>query len=514
MRALTAAALILASATAVLTATVPAIAEPKIETPHEVFNPDGTIQRLTVKPETQPKVRSLAAAPSRLKPVEINGPSENRIDLVILGDGFTADQQTDFATETDRAVAAITEREPYKTYRKLFNIWRIEIDSPESGVSGDPTADVKKNTPLGAAFFCGGGGTERALCVDTTAVWQYATALLPQADQLLVMANSTKYGGVGYDRIGTFSRNVSATETVLHELGHSQGRLADEYDYDGPEVYVGDEPVEANVTINAAGAKWQPWLGEPTPDGGVIGAFEGGKYSRKGIYRPSDNSLMRSLGQQFSLVNREKMVQSFYSATRPVDSVSTPAGQTHNPAQPLVVKTTDQALTVEWTADGQPVAAWNGKRTLTPADLAGVGKDTFALKLTVTDPTSFVRNTAYKQDLTQTLAWTVAKNNGNGATATFAKTGDWGSGWEGGVTVKAGLVVLPAWKVEFDVPAGFAITSAWDADMVRSGDHYTFTSKSWAGPLNPGATARFGLVGSPGNFPGPLNCTLNGNPCN
>ncbi|MFI6504067.1 M64 family metallopeptidase [Nonomuraea typhae] len=497
----------------VFAATVPAHAGPEVEIPHEVFHPDGTIHRITTPPPNPPRVRALAPAPSRLRQVEVNGPSENRIDLVILGDGFTAAEQGDFATEVDKAVTAITGREPYTSYRKLFNIWRIEIDSPESGVSGDPTPDVKKNTPLGSAFYCGGGGVERALCVDTTAVWQYAQALLPQADQLLVLANSHKYGGVGYEKIGTFSRNPQATEVVLHELGHSQGRLADEYDYDGPETWPGGEPVEANVTADQTAAKWSLWKGEQTPDGGLIGAVEGGKYSRKNIWRPSDNSLMRSLGQQFSLVNREKLVQSFYDQTKPVDSASTPSGQTHNPAAALELKTLDVPLTVAWTADGQPVAAWAGKKTLTPADLGGVGRDTYALKATVTDPTAFVRNPIYKPYLTQTLSWTVARNNGNGATAVFAKTGDWGTGFEGAVTVKAGLTTLPSWKVEFDVPAGVVINSAWDADMTRNGDHYTFTSKSWAGPLNPGATAKFGLTGAPGNFAGPLNCKLNGNPC-
>ncbi|WP_214326099.1 chitinase [Nonomuraea sediminis] len=98
-------------------------------------------------------------------------------------------------------------------------------------------------------------------------------------------------------------------------------------------------------------------------------------------------------------------------------------------------------------------------------------------------------------------------------TATFTKTSDWGSGFEGKVTIANGGSTPLSWNVQFDVPAGFSIPSAWDAQLSRSGQHYTFTPPSWAGPLAPGASASFGFNGSPGNFPGITNCTLNGAPC-
>ncbi|GIH69953.1 cellulose binding domain-containing protein [Sphaerimonospora thailandensis] len=98
-------------------------------------------------------------------------------------------------------------------------------------------------------------------------------------------------------------------------------------------------------------------------------------------------------------------------------------------------------------------------------------------------------------------------------TATFAKTQDWGSGFGGSVTVSNGTSSPVNWNVQFDLPAGFSIPSAWDATMARSGQHYTFTPPSWAGALAPGAKQSFGFNGNPGNFPGITNCTVNGNPC-
>ncbi|MGW0809796.1 chitinase [Nonomuraea sp. NPDC002799] len=100
------------------------------------------------------------------------------------------------------------------------------------------------------------------------------------------------------------------------------------------------------------------------------------------------------------------------------------------------------------------------------------------------------------------------------ATATFVKVSDWGSGFEGKVTVTNGTTTpMNGWNVQFDVPAGFAIPSAWDAVMSRNGQHYTFTQPAWAGPLAAGAGTSFGFNGAPGNFPGITGCTLNGAPC-
>ncbi|MFI6885251.1 glycosyl hydrolase family 18 protein [Streptosporangium canum] len=100
------------------------------------------------------------------------------------------------------------------------------------------------------------------------------------------------------------------------------------------------------------------------------------------------------------------------------------------------------------------------------------------------------------------------------ATATYSTASDWGSGFEGKVTVKAGTSALTSWKVEFDLPAGNSIASAWDADLTKSGNHYTFVNKAWNGALAAGASVSFGFNGAPGGLSGVLNCKLNGAACN
>lgn len=99
------------------------------------------------------------------------------------------------------------------------------------------------------------------------------------------------------------------------------------------------------------------------------------------------------------------------------------------------------------------------------------------------------------------------------STASFTKVQDWGTGFEGKVVVTNGGSSPLAWNVQFDLPAGFSVSSAWDAQMTRSGQHYTFVAPGWAGSLAPGASHTFGFNGSPGNFPGISNCSLNGGSC-
>ncbi|WJV46166.1 glycoside hydrolase family 18 chitinase [Streptomyces flavofungini] len=99
-----------------------------------------------------------------------------------------------------------------------------------------------------------------------------------------------------------------------------------------------------------------------------------------------------------------------------------------------------------------------------------------------------------------------------GATATYAKTQDWGSGFEGKWTIKnTGTTALSSWTVEWDFPAGTRVTSAWDATVTNSGNKWTAKNLGWNGSLAPGATVSFGFNGSgPGS---PSNCTLNGESC-
>lgn len=98
------------------------------------------------------------------------------------------------------------------------------------------------------------------------------------------------------------------------------------------------------------------------------------------------------------------------------------------------------------------------------------------------------------------------------ATATYTKASDWGSGFEGKWTVKnTGTTAINSWTVEWDYPTGTRVTSAWDATVTSSGNHWTAKNVGWNGALSPGASVTFGFNGTgPG---APSGCKINGGSC-
>ncbi|TDE32504.1 chitinase, partial [Actinomadura sp. 6K520] len=97
-------------------------------------------------------------------------------------------------------------------------------------------------------------------------------------------------------------------------------------------------------------------------------------------------------------------------------------------------------------------------------------------------------------------------------TATFAKSADWGSGYEARYTVKNETgSAISSWTVEFDLPSGSSVGTYWDALLTQSAGHAAFANRSYNGNVAPGASVSFGfIVNGPGT---PLNCTINGASC-
>ncbi|MYT72422.1 MULTISPECIES: glycoside hydrolase family 18 chitinase [unclassified Streptomyces] len=97
-------------------------------------------------------------------------------------------------------------------------------------------------------------------------------------------------------------------------------------------------------------------------------------------------------------------------------------------------------------------------------------------------------------------------------TASYVKTQDWGTGFEGKWTIKnSGTTAISSWTVEWDFPSGTKVTSAWDATVTNSADHWTAKNLSWNGSLAAGASISFGFNGSGAGAPS--GCKLNGASC-
>ena len=108
-------------------------------------------------------------------------------------------------------------------------------------------------------------------------------------------------------------------------------------------------------------------------------------------------------------------------------------------------------------------------------------------------------------------AWIALPASAAAPTATVRTVADWGSGWQNEVTItNTGASAMTSWKIELDLPAGSTVGSFWEADMVASGSHRTFTNRPWNGTVGVGAGVTFGFVGAGAQ---PVGCKLNGNPC-
>jgi hypothetical protein len=98
------------------------------------------------------------------------------------------------------------------------------------------------------------------------------------------------------------------------------------------------------------------------------------------------------------------------------------------------------------------------------------------------------------------------------ATATFVKTSDWGSGYEGKFTVSNNTsTTMTAWNVQFDLPSGTTMGTYWEALVTVSGQHVTAINRDYNGTLAPGASTTFGFIATGSGAP--TNCTVNGASC-
>ena len=213
-----------------------------------------------------------------------HGPSANRVDVVFLGDGYTAGDiaNGDYADDVQQYVnymfANTLNSDPFYRYRNFFNVHAINVVSNQSGADVPPLG-VFRDTALDAKYY-GDGTTERLLTVSTSKANAARNTGLAgagfTAEMQSVTVNDTRYGGSGGSYAVCAGGNSSAREVALHEVAHSFSGLADEYG-GSTTTYAGSEPTEINVTKNASGAKWSQWLGYNQPGVGVIGAYQGAR---------------------------------------------------------------------------------------------------------------------------------------------------------------------------------------------------------------------------------------------
>lgn len=316
-----------------------------------------------------------APAGATVTPLLASGDSDARLDLVVLGDGYRADELDAFAADTDRIVDYLLGIEPYGDYAGLFNVWRIDRASAESGATHLGQGGVSRDTAYGCYYGC--GGLDRLVCCDDPAVLTDVGALVPGADGILVLINDPAYGGSGgFTYATSYVDAPYGPQVAAHELGHTLVGLWDEYGYGI--AGAGEGP---NCSRDPDGT-WDAWLGT---DG--VGAYPECSYN--GLHRPTlEGCMMRTLQDDYCPVCRQEVVLAMYGAIgRLTERIAPLPGPVDHPPPPFEVTLAvpEAPLQVEWRLDGEVVHTGT---TYAPDCFAADG----VLSAVVADPTPWVRD--------------------------------------------------------------------------------------------------------------------------
>lgn len=237
--------------------------------------------------------------------VVYNGAQDQKVDIVLLSEGYTEEEKARFRADADRFAKNLLGFEPFKSNAQKFNIRAVWSPSMEGG-SSMPGENIWRNTALKSSYYT--FDSERYIMIDDFQGVRNVAANVPY-DYIYILANTKKYGGGGiYNFYGISAAGDErfAGKVYVHEFGHLMSGLGDEYvgttSFD--ELYPKSvEPWEENLTtlVNFESKEWSKMLPKGTKiptktvTERVLGVYEGGGYQSQGIYRPWVNCIMRDL---------------------------------------------------------------------------------------------------------------------------------------------------------------------------------------------------------------------------
>jgi len=205
---------------------------------------------------------------NRVNIITENGPAVEKLDIVILGDGYAAGEMEKFRNDAKKLSDILLGAEPFKSRSSDINIRSVETPAEQSGVN-KPHHNVFKRTPLSVSYSA--FDSERyALAYDNRTIRDIASAV--PYEFMVILINERTYGGGGIYNLYTTvaADNMFSDYIMIHEMGHHMAALADEYytsavSYEMPEITV--EPWETNVTalFGKDNLKWKDLVNEGTP---------------------------------------------------------------------------------------------------------------------------------------------------------------------------------------------------------------------------------------------------------
>lgn len=236
--------------------------------------------------------------------VHYSGNPANCVDVVLLPEGYTADEMEQFKADCQRFAEGLFTFSPYKENQHKFNIRAVLAPSQEAG-SDIPAENIWKNTALSSSFYT--FDTDRYIMTYDNKGLRDMAANVPY-DFVYIIANTPKYGGGAiYNHYAlSVAGNPMYAKIYVHEFGHLFLGLADEYVGGAAynDLYPLDvEPWEVNITtLVDFDKKWKDLVDPKTPiptkvdhkDINKIGVYEGAGYVSKGLYRPRPYCLMNS----------------------------------------------------------------------------------------------------------------------------------------------------------------------------------------------------------------------------
>ncbi len=314
------------------------------------------IWKTSVDPKDMFVDRSKPRAPATLIPIQKMGDPATKVDLLLLGDGYTTRELKKFEADARRLINVLFATSPFKEHRSDFNVWGLCPPAAESGISRPSTGIYRDSISTYDAF-----GSERYILAFDNQRLRKVAQFAPY-EFIEILANGRTYGGGGiFNLYSTVAvDNAFANYVFVHEFGHHFAGLADEY-YTSPVAYAPAteriEPWEPNATalLDKKSLKWgdlvdpgtpipTPWNKEPfeayereygarraqlrkenRPEQemedlfredrrrvdammhaekyfGRVGAFEGAMYEARGYYRPQVDCIMFSRTDYFCKV--------------------------------------------------------------------------------------------------------------------------------------------------------------------------------------------------------------------
>jgi hypothetical protein len=321
---------------------------------HDVWN-------TTIDPKDKFIDRSHPASPGDLISIQKNGDPSGKVDMLILGDGYTAAERGKFESDARRLTKILFGTQPFKDHQQDFNVWGLCPAASESGISR-PSSGIQRRNPLGTTYDT--FDTERYILTTDNRALRDVASYAPY-EFIEIMVNGKTYGGGGiFNLYATVAADSDwAAYVFVHEFGHHFAALADEY-YTSQVAYAPAtsrvEPWEPNATalLDPDKLKWKalvvqgtplptPWSKEQfeayeheiqakrralrannRPESemndlfreekkredellasekyaGKVGAFEGANYEAHRYYRPEVNCIMFTRHDSFCAVCRE-----------------------------------------------------------------------------------------------------------------------------------------------------------------------------------------------------------------